>query len=623
MKVSADFVGQLIGKGGETINAVSRETGAGIEVSKDDRAPERVVTLTGTAEAVDRAARMVEDVVGRARERGQSRVESGASVAGEGERRKLIHVPQEYVGMLIGKGGEKIKAMQSGTGARIEVSRDDGVADRTVTVTGKQDAIDKATFAIEDTLKRARELFAPAESDSESEPLPTPPPGFQECTHEGYLYNQAKNIFFEKTTGRICWLDAVSGAFHDHHVGEIMNLTFLPAAATRLDSSSGGKPQLRTVAQQNPKHVVIPDLHRAALALRVDLDHLDRPAAMLGIFGAGTSEDCVPVDIAARGLHEKLIRRLGSFRSSWPDEKLFEAITGALFDLAAGHRGVQPVAAVALVLGRRVAAVSAPGTNLCLFTGTGANSAVPSNSVVAGDASTCFEEVDVDGDPAAATVCIALSSGDSSLDEGEMMMASAPHLYLGRPRAASIALLKAAKDRGAVGPLAAACARLSLAGLFLGTAANGKSQSKPEDTPRKVRVSQILLRHWQGKGVQPVNPVRRKPVRRSAEDAEAQLLGVLEDLVENGTMNFRTVCKAVSDCQSALKGGGLEGDLGWFDQEKDAALKKAKGEPGNPKSVVRAVVPAPVLKVAFGLEVGELSDLIMSELGAHLLLRTA
>eukprot|EP00416_Gambierdiscus_australes_P012537 CAMPEP_0171125718 /NCGR_PEP_ID=MMETSP0766_2-20121228/111856_1 /TAXON_ID=439317 /ORGANISM="Gambierdiscus australes, Strain CAWD 149" /LENGTH=79 /DNA_ID=CAMNT_0011588715 /DNA_START=84 /DNA_END=323 /DNA_ORIENTATION=+ len=79
----------------------------------------------------------------------------------------------------------------------------------------------------------------------------------------------------------------------------------------------------------------------------------------------------------------------------------------------------------------------------------------------------------------------------------------------------------------------------------------------------------------------------------------------------------------MSECQSALKGGGLEGDLGWLDQAKDAALKKAKGEPGNPRSVVKAAVPAPVLKAAFELEVGELSDFVHSELGVHLLLRTA
>jgi len=327
----------------------------------------------------------------------------------------------------------------------------------------------------------------------------------------------------------------------------------------------------------------------------------------------------VPVDIAARGFHEKLIKRLAASRCAWPDEALFGAITGALFDIGAGYGGVQPVAAVALVAGRRIASVSAPGTSLCLMRGANENSAVPSASVVAAGATTGFEELGAQGDPEASTVCVALAAGETELDEGEVMLATTPHLYRGRPRAPGVALLKTARERGATGQLAAACARLT----FPREAAAARLHARGDDALRKVRVSQILLRYWQGKGPQPTDPVRRKPVTRTAEDAEAKALGVLEELVSDGCAGFRMSCKSVSECQSALKGGGLEGDLGWLDLAKDAALKKAKGEPGNPKSVVKAVVPASVLKVAFELEVGELSDLVHSELGVHLLHRTA
>lgn len=625
LHVAAEFAGTLIGKGGDTIKAISRDTGVRIEVSKDERDSDRTVSLCGSQEAIERASDAIEDVIRRARERQQGRVEAPAA-AGEGDRRKVLQVSQDYVGMLIGKGGEKIKSMTRDSGARIEVSRDDGETERTVTMTGRPEAIEKATLLIEDVIKRARERFAQSESESEEEVLPTPPPGFEDCGQEGYLHHPARNAFFERTTGRVCWLDAVTGAYRDLHQGDTLELCFTASAATRLgcggSSGTSGMTPSAASKQPAPKHVVIPDLHRAGQALKVTLDHLDRPSAMLGVFGLPAGTEGVPVEIAARGFHEKLIRRLAANRSEWPDEALFGAITGALFDLAAGYSGVQPVAAIALVVGRRVAAVSTAGTSLCLVTGSSVNSAVPSICVVAGGATTGFEELEAGGD-SASQISIILSAGETQLDEGEMMLATTPHLYQGRPRAASVALLKAARQGGAQGQLAAACAHLQWPRTAPAEEPLGKQRGKAEDVLRKVRISQILLRNWQGKGAQPINPVRRKPVSRTTEDAEVELLNVLESLVADGCASFRSACKTVSECQSALKGGGLEGDLGWVDQAKDAALKRAKGEPGNPRSVVKAAIPAPVLKAAFELEAGDLSDLIHSDLGVHLVLRTA
>jgi len=620
--VPPECAGTLIGRGGDTVNAISRETGARIDVSKDDKDTSRIVTISGSAEAIERAAKAVEDVIGRARER---RAET--EVAAASEEKRVFEVPQDYVGMLIGKGGDKIKSMTRESGAKIEVARDDGKETRTVTVSGTLEAIRKAALAIEEVVRRAADLFTTEESESEDEKLPDPPPGFLDSGHEGYFHHPGRNAFFEQRTGRICWLNSATGEFLDLHQGQDVGLGVQASATTRLGGGSGaGSSGTGTVASSpggtrrpSPKHVVIPDLHRAGQALRVTLDHLDRPCAMLGVFCDGGAEG-VPVDIAARGLHEKLIKRLAAFRCSWPDDALFGALTGALFDMAAGHGGTQPVAAVALVVGRRVAAVSAPGTSLCIVSGASADSAVPSASVVAGGATTCFEELDTDGDPEVSTVCVALAAGDTQLDEGEVMLATAPHLYPCRPRAASVALLRAARKRGAEGQLAAACARL---GLPREATAAARQQGKAEDALRKVRVSQILVRCWQGKGPQPVDPVRRRPVARTPEEAEAAVLDALEGLAGGGRAGFRGACKSISECQSALQGGGLEGDLGWLDLAKDAALRRAKGEPGNPKSVVKAAVPVPVLKAAFELDVGELSDLVHSEFGVHLLLRTA
>lgn len=114
-----------------------------------------------------------------------------------------------------------------------------------------------------------------------------------------------------------------------------------------------------------------------------------------------------------------------------------------------------------------------------------------------------------------------------------------------------------------------------------------------------------------------MDPVRRKTVSRTSDEAEVKMLGVLEGLAQDGCASFSTVCKATSECQSALKGGDLAGDLGWLERGIGVDTKQANGK------TVKSAVPASVLKVAFELEVGQLSDLVASELGTHLLLRTA
>ena len=117
-----------------------------------------------------------------------------------------------------------------------------------------------------------------------------------------------------------------------------------------------------------PKTVVIPDLHRVASALKLPFDHVDQPSGMVAAFG---STETVPVDQAARSFHEKLLRRIASWRSAWLDQAWFGALTGAVLDLASMSTTgpMLPVMGAALLLGRKVIAVSAPGAHVCLMIG--------------------------------------------------------------------------------------------------------------------------------------------------------------------------------------------------------------------------------------------------------------
>mmetsp|Transcript_31950 Transcript_31950/g.101547 ORF Transcript_31950/g.101547 Transcript_31950/m.101547 type:complete len:177 (+) Transcript_31950:1705-2235(+) len=148
-----------------------------------------------------------------------------------------------------------------------------------------------------------------------------------------------------------------------------------------------------------------------------------------------------------------------------------------------------------------------------------------------------------------------------------------------------------------------------------GSAAPPAKRQKIEEGPSNIRVRQILLRHTLA-AARPIDGPRGKPVKRSIEEAESQMLPVLEGLVAAGSQGFSAACRASSECQSALRGGDLAGDLGWIDRK--SAEQKQKD-----KAVLKVQLPDNALKAAFGLAVGELSDIITSDRGVHLLLRTA
>jgi len=95
----------------------------------------RKITLAGNPEAVARAKQMIHDLIAGG--------PSAVSVPGGAER--VIDIQQNFVGKIIGKGGETIKGMQTQTGARIQIDQ----ANWKCTITGTQQAVDQAAAMIE------------------------------------------------------------------------------------------------------------------------------------------------------------------------------------------------------------------------------------------------------------------------------------------------------------------------------------------------------------------------------------------------------------------------------------------------------------------------------------------
>ena len=80
----------------------------------------------------------------------------GGGGGGGGGRGTEIPVPRNLVGVIIGRGGEMIKKIQSETGARVQFKPDDGQGpDRQCSVTGGPDSVNQAAEMIHNLLNSA------------------------------------------------------------------------------------------------------------------------------------------------------------------------------------------------------------------------------------------------------------------------------------------------------------------------------------------------------------------------------------------------------------------------------------------------------------------------------------
>jgi len=145
------------------------------------------------------------------------------------------------------------------------------------------------------------------------------PPGIERVS-QGWLLHGERQLWMEETSQRCLWFNAAQGAHRDFLIGEDLSadLSLSGVATVSSAGASADRPGARSgtsassaSAPSSPssaRHLVIMDLHKVADVLKLDLAHVDRPAAMLAVYkhevGALTPE------VAVRGLHEKLLRRL-------------------------------------------------------------------------------------------------------------------------------------------------------------------------------------------------------------------------------------------------------------------------------------------------------------------------
>ncbi|CAL9117805.1 unnamed protein product [Musa textilis] len=159
-------VGVIIGKSGETIKYLQAQSGAKIQVTRDmDADPNsqtRSVELMGTSEQISQAEQLINDVLSEA-DAGASGVIAGRKHGGvqPGAEQFQMKVPNNKVGLVIGKGGETIKNMQARSGARIQViplhlPPGDTSTERTVYIDGTKEQIEAAKQLVNEVISENR-----------------------------------------------------------------------------------------------------------------------------------------------------------------------------------------------------------------------------------------------------------------------------------------------------------------------------------------------------------------------------------------------------------------------------------------------------------------------------------
>lgn len=152
-------VGLIIGRGGETIRDLQERSGCHVNIVGESKSVNglRPVNLIGPYAAAAQAKEMIMEIVDSdSRANGTAGPQARAPRDNMHEKTQdAIFVPNEAVGMIIGKGGETIREMQNSTGCKINVSQQPqpGQSEREIELVGSRDAIERAKQAIEDKVE--------------------------------------------------------------------------------------------------------------------------------------------------------------------------------------------------------------------------------------------------------------------------------------------------------------------------------------------------------------------------------------------------------------------------------------------------------------------------------------
>mmetsp|Transcript_4786 Transcript_4786/g.10278 ORF Transcript_4786/g.10278 Transcript_4786/m.10278 type:complete len:325 (-) Transcript_4786:983-1957(-) len=323
---------------------------------------------------------------------------------------------------------------------------------------------------------------------------------------------------------------------------------------------------------------------KAGQALKWRVEHLDSPSFLFALFKGQLAPS------VAKVFHKKLVPRLGTFLGEWNDDMVKQAMQQTMDDLEALNPSVsQPVSLVAaLGMGDRVFVCGCGDAHASLAR-LGCSSPADGDSAIACLSAARDSRQGLLPSRFSSVGSVELGQGYEGLvlhcggNVDAKILEPALDCFSGRPRAAGGAVLQHLSGPGAV------CVAFFDAPLEAGL---------PE--PASVRCKHIVLKFVTDKIKRPTDHARRV-ITRNQESAEQALRALLVQLKADPS-TFSQLARSHSECPTALKGGDQSGDLGWIRRGR------------RPKNFEEAV---------FGLKVGDLSDIVVVENSAHIILRVA
>jgi len=169
MLIPQDKVGLVIGRGGETIKDLAVQSGCKMNMVQDGmyaNAPEKPLRMHGTPFQIQKARELVSGIIQQ--QQYHNRNNYGGQGGGGGnfnqnqgpfEATSNFAVGKEYVGIVIGRGGDTIKRLQSETGAKVQFNTIDPNApgDRYLVIQGTKEQVAEVEGRVKDLLTKVQQ----------------------------------------------------------------------------------------------------------------------------------------------------------------------------------------------------------------------------------------------------------------------------------------------------------------------------------------------------------------------------------------------------------------------------------------------------------------------------------
>jgi len=456
-----------------------------------------------------------------------------------------------------------------------------------------------------------------------------------------WYHNEKRQLFWNGTDLKLYVIDPVTRLPAEFQEPMLFDLEISVGACFHMDAVQS-------------RHVVVKDLMKVAPSLGISFDHLDKPCSVYALYeGHRGAQGNLCAEFCAANLHQKLLSKLAAFRGVWDDGRLKGTMVDIILELDVEFAAQYPSAVdgccamIVLVMGRRLV-IASLGDVSCVICKRNGEIVVPFKGHAMRDPDEEDDDDDEDdaddgpepiirwtrafGDLAfkqpdssprlSATPDVAVAYLDSQY-RGVALVCRAMYNAIGRQTAVSTVFKRSrGRPRMASGAMVDAAVQwLGKGKLDIGlgsiVAFFGNMEEQREAAaqkrrkvvqPSQVRVRHILLKHNECKST--TDKVRNKQVTRTRSEAERILRAVLEEWCEVGPENsvaaFTKRCKDISEYPSSSAAEDLVGDLGW--------VKPGKNEQTFGASFDEAV---------FSLQIGQLSDLVDSDHGIHIFLRTA